>query len=463
MHPRFIRISSVAESVQPPRHCAASPPWCDGFSFFVFGCSVISMRVVLLQLYRLGVLLAVVAMVRAHHVRLRIEGDAPVAVGEVTAWFTNAVALQIDAGARGGFHVRAADGAELGYVIRTQPQGNKIVGYCGITDTLVGLDREGRVVGFRIRKSEDTRTHVADVLADRHFRKTWNGMSWEQVAGMDLKAAGVEGVSGATLTSMALAEAVVHRFRVAQGEARAQPWRVRWRDVGLAVAVGVGVWLTFTRRAGRVRWRRWFQWVVVGYVGFVNGDLLAQSLFAGWARAGVPWRLAPGLVLLAAAALVVPWVSGRPLYCQQLCPHGVAQEWLGRVVPARWRVAVPVAWDRGLRWLPGLLLLFVLIVVMLPLDFELAGLEPFDAYLIRVAGGATLAVAVVGLVAAAFVPKAYCRYGCPTGALLEFGRARGAADGFGRREVAAAGLVALAAVMWWKHGWIHAFIYGAAT
>ena len=421
------------------------------------------MRVALLQIYRLGVLLAVVWIVRAQHVRLRIEGETPVRVSEVSGWFTNAAELQIDAGARGGFHVRSAEGAELGYVIRTQPQGNRIVGYCGITDTLVGLDREGRVIGFRIRKSEDTRTHVADVMADRHFRKTWNGMSWEQVAGMDLKAAGVEGVSGATLTSMALAEAVVHRFRVAQGEMRPQPWRVRWRDAGLAAAVGAGLWLTFTRRAGRQRWRRWFQWAVVGYVGLVNGDLLAQSLFAGGARAGVPWRLAPGLVLLAAAALAVPWVSGRPLYCQQLCPHGVAQEWIGRLVPARWRVAVPAGLDRGLRWLPGALLLFVLIVVLLPLDFDLAGVEPFDAYLIRAAGGATIAVAVLGLVAAAFVPKAYCRYGCPTGALLEFGRARGAADRFGRRDAAAAVLVALAAVMSWKHAWIHAFIYGAAA
>ena len=47
------------------------------------------------------------------------------------------------------------------------------------------------------------------------------------------------------------------------------------------------------------------------YVGFINGDLLAQSLFAGWMQAGAPWRTAPGLVLLAAAALAVPWATGR--------------------------------------------------------------------------------------------------------------------------------------------------------
>lgn len=401
-------------------------------------------RFALLQLYRLGVLLAVAWLVRAHHARLRVEGDAPVRVAEVTGWFTNAAELRLDLGARGGFHVLAQDGAELGYLIRTLPQAERIIGYCGITDTLVAVDREGRVLGFRIRKSEDTKTHVGDVMADRHFKKTWTGMTWEEVAGMDLKKAGVEGVSGATMTSLAVAEGIVHRFRVAQGELRPQAVRVGVRDFGLAAVVALGAWLTFTKRAGRERWRRWFQWVVIGYVGFLNGDLLAQSLLAGWAKSGIAWHMAPGLVLFAAAAFAVPWMGKRPLYCQQLCPHGAAQEIITRLAPLRWRIHIPTSLDRALRWLPGGLLLFVLTVVMLPLDFDLASLEPFDAYLIRSAGVATIAVAVIGLVAALCVPKAYCKYGCPTGALLEFIRARGPEDNFGSRDVAAGVLLGVA-------------------
>ncbi|MEQ2005973.1 MAG: FMN-binding protein [Limisphaerales bacterium] len=420
-------------------------------------------RFAMLQLYRLGVLLAVAWLVRAHHTRLRVEGDAPVRVAEVTGWFTNATELRLDLGARGGFHVLAKDGSELGYLIRTLPQAERIIGYCGITDTLVALDREGRVLGFRIRKSEDTKTHVGDVMVDRHFKKTWTGMTWAEVAGMDLKAAGVEGVSGATMTSLAVAEGIVHRFRVAQGELRPQAVRVGVRDFGLAAVLALGAWLTFTKREGRERWRRWFQWVVIGYVGFLNGDLLAQSLLAGWAKSGIAWRMAPGLVLFAAAAFAVPWAGKRPLYCQQLCPHGAAQEIVTRLAPARWRVHVPATLDRALRWLPGALLLFVLVVVMLPLEFDLAGLEPFDAYVIRSAGVATIAVAAIGLLAAAMVPKAYCKYGCPTGALLEFVRARGPGDKFGKRDVAAMVLLGVALVLRWQHAAIHAFIFVLAT
>ena len=414
-------------------------------------------RAALLQLYRLGILLAVAWLIHVHHARLRIEGDAPVRVAEVTQWFTNAAQLQLDLGAHGGFHVLDQAGAKLGYVIRTLPQAERILGYCGVTDTLVALDPEDRVLGFTIRNSEDTKTHVGDVMADRHFKKTWNGLTWDQVASMDLAKAGVEGVSGATKTSLAVAEGIVHRFRVAQGEALARAWRWGARDVGLALVTAFGLWLTFTKRTGRERWRRWFQWAVIGYVGFLNGDLLAQSLLAGWVKSGIAWQQSPGLLCFAAAAFLVPWAAKRPLYCQQLCPHGAAQEIISRHAPARWRVGVPTQVDRWLRCLPALLLLFVLFIILLPLDFDLATIEPFDAYLIRSAGAATLIIAVAGLLATVWVPKAYCRYGCPTGALLEFVRGRGAGDRFERRDVAAGLLLLLAILMHWQHAAWHAW------
>ncbi len=420
-------------------------------------------RAALLQLYRLGVLLAVAWLIRAHHLRLRVEGDRPVRVEEVAGWFTNAAGLQLDLTARGGFHVLDKAGAELGYLIRTLPHADRTIGYCGITDTLVALDLNGRVLGFKIRHSEDTKTHVGDVMADRHFRKTFNQMTWDQVAGMDLKQAGVEGVSGATMTSLAVAEGIVHRFRVAQGELRPQPVRWGTRDIGLAAVLAFALWLSFAKAEGRERWRRWFQWLVIGYVGFLNGDLLAQSLFAGWAKSGIAWRMAPGLVLFAAAAVLVPWATRRPLYCQQLCPHGALQEVVTRFAPGRWRWTVPASLDRALRWLPGALLFGVLFVVMLPLDFDLASLEPFDAYVIRSAGVATILVAVVGLGAAMFVPKAYCKYGCPTGALLEFVRARGVEDKFGRRDWVAGLLLLAGLAMHWQHAAFFQLIFGTAV
>ena len=99
-------------------------------------------------------------------------------------------------------------------------------------------------------------------------------------------------------------------------------------------------------------------------------------------------------------------------------------------------------------------------ILVLPID--LAHIEPFDAYVLRSAGIATIAIAVIGLIASLFVPMAYCHYGCPTGALLNFIRSHGRIDGFGRREVAAGLLLAFAILLSWKYHAIHAWMVAFA-
>jgi len=415
-----------------------------------------------LQLYRLAVLVAIAWIIRGHHVRLRIEGHAPITVEEVRAVFPKAAELRPDAGERAGMFVHDEAGQPLGYVLRTAPVSDSVIGYRGWTDTLVAFDPALHVVGVRIRSSQDTTDHVRDVRDDRYFMKTWNGKAWDEVARRSPEDLGIEGVSGASMTSMAMAEGIMRRLRAADAALSLAPPTLRfsWVDLGLVVIIAAGTVLAFTGTHGRTKLRIGFQLLVIGYVGFFSGLPLAQSLFAGWAQSGVPWRTAPGLVLLMAAALAVPWASRKPLYCQQLCPHGAAQELLGRLSPKRWRLALPKDFAAGLRWLPGLLLGLVVIVTILVLPIDLAHLEPFDAYSLRAAGVATITIAIVGLIASLFVPMAYGHYGCPPGALLEFLRSRGPGDRFGPRDVAALLLVGLAWGLAWKYQAIHGWIVG---
>jgi hypothetical protein len=394
-------------------------------------------------------LVSVAWILREHAVRVRVESLRPLTLAEVQPLFPTAVRLEIDEGERGGWHVGGPDGTRLGYVLQTAPVSDSIIGYRGWTNTLIAFDAALHVVGVRIRASQDTVEHVDDIRKDRSFLKTWNGRSWDEVAGRTPVEEGIEGVSGASMTSLALADGIVRRLRAANAATAAPPLPFRFgvRDVGLALVCIAGTVLAFTGTHGRPWLRRGFQVFVIAYVGFINADLLAQTLFIGWAQNGVPWRTAPGLVLMLAAALIVPWSAGKPLYCQHLCPHGHAQELLARLAPKRWRIALPKRFAAGLRWLPFLTLVMILGMVMLVLPHDLAAFEPFDAYAIRSAGWATIAIAIAGLVAACFVPMAYCHYGCPTGALLNFIRGHGSADRFGRREIAALFLVLLAFVL----------------
>ncbi|MDO8541328.1 MAG: FMN-binding protein [Opitutaceae bacterium] len=455
-----------------------------------------------LQLYRLGVVCLIAWLIRDLAVRQRTHGDSPIVVDEVAGFFASAVRLRPDDSARDGLFIVDREGRELGYVVRTQPQCQDIIGYAGVTDALVVLDREWKIVGIKIHSSDDTKDYVDNVVLDRRFLKKWNGMTWDGAAALDLEAAGIEGVSGATMTSMAIARSVKARLQMSRDEIIARPaLRWGWRDWGMVVVLGLAAVRQFRRmgdaeeRARRtrdmeeretsktsipafsgvshvfrvfrvfpvfriLRWKCLYEITVIVYVGFIAGDLVAQKFFAGWARAGVPWTTAPGLVLLTVAALLVPWTTRRPFYCHQICPHGAAQELINRVRPARWRINLPASVARGLEFLPAGLLLLVLVVAMLALPLDLAGIEPFAAYVVRSAGWATLAIAVIGLAVSFFVPQAYCRFGCPTGALLNFVRARGATDTFSRRDALALVFVAVAVAINWNYLAVISWIKG---
>jgi thiamine biosynthesis lipoprotein ApbE/Na+-translocating ferredoxin:NAD+ oxidoreductase RnfG subunit len=384
-------------------------------------------------------------------VQQRLAGAAPslrfpnpVTLSEARNLFTNAARLMPD---QSRLRVLDASGRLLGFAVRTSPQADNVSGYRGPTECLVALAPDGRtVMGLRLRKSYDTDAYVDQIRRAEPFLKTFIGRSIEELASLEIPARDkVEGIAGATQTARAVVEGVRGRFD-AELKARAQVtrWRPKPRDWALAGVVLGGLLMSFTSLRGR-RWVRvGWQLLVVGYVGLVNHDLLSLALLGGWATSSVAVNAAPGLVMLAVAALVVPWTSRRQLYCHQLCPHGAAQQLLGMVFRRRWTLPSNLA--HTLESVPAILLAFGLMTLLVGWQFNLAGLEPFDAWVWRTAGAATLFIAMVGLVASLFIPQAYCRFGCPTGALLNFVRAAGSADRWGRRDWTALGFLAAAFV-----------------
>lgn len=411
--------------------------------------TLLTIKTWLLQLYRLGILLAIASLVRSHHDQLRVQGDWPVTVAEVKVFLPDAHRLVVDAGERGGLEVRNAAGEKIGYAVRTMPESREIVGYSGPSDVLVVFDAGDEGVGVAIRHSYDTPSHVDDVKMDFLFMESWNGRSWDAIAEIeDMNAAEIYSVSGATRTSEAVAESITHRLAAANGRIRRDrsvEWE--WRDFALLGFLGGGLLFAFQKRKSVQKWRWIYSVATIALLGFWLGDLIAQSLLLGWVESRVPWEATPGLVTFVAAAFLLPWFTKQPLYCQFICPHGNLQRWAMKVVPAGWKKPIPGEGKWIGRWIPVMLLALVLGVSFLRLDFDLAGIEPFDAYLVKSAGVATIAVAVVGLLLSLFYPMVYCKYGCPTGWLLEFVRRRSGKDRFGERDWIGLGLLVLAIVL----------------
>lgn len=375
---------------------------------------------------------------------------------EVTPLVPGASTLRPLADRPGILEVLDDQGTRLAQATRTSPSADTVIGYKGPTDTLVILDAAGeKITAIRLRKSYDTKDYVGYITDDSYFLNLFNGRTLQEMGSLDFAKAGVEGVSGATETSWAVAEGLKRRSAVLstpQPQATDALGRITMTaaDWGLLLVVALSTFLTFSSWRGK-KWLRWLHHsILIGYAGAFSGAMLSQGLLVGWARHGVPWQTAPLLVLLAALALSIPVFFRRQFYCHHYCPHGTLQMVLANRLGTRLRLHLPPGISRWLEQIPWALLAAVVVISMLGLNVNLNALEPFDAWLIRVAGWGTLTVAVVGLVASLFVPMAYCKYGCPTGALFKFLRYAGHGDSFGRRDAAALILVALAALLLWQ-------------
>lgn len=351
----------------------------------------------------------------------------------------------------GMFEIFNASDVCIAQACRTSPSSDAVIGYKGPTDTLIIFDASGKkIVTIHLRKSYDTEDYVGYVTGDSYFMNLFNGMEIGKLATLDFAQAKIEGVSGATDTSWSVAEGLKRRAQ-ALGESRA-PIK-RWFEKitfklsdGLLLMVFLfSTVMTFTSLRG-YRWLRWFHHaLLIGYAGWYSGAMLSQALLVGWARYGVPWQTSPMLTLLTALALTIPLFTRRQFYCHHYCPHGALQQVLAHQL--KWQLHIPPRLGKWLEKIPLFLLVLILVATMLTWNVNLNAWEPFDAWLIRVAGWGTITVAVIGLTASLFVPMSYCRYGCPTGALLKFMRYTGQGDTLGKRDAAAFGLVTLAVVM----------------
>jgi Na+-translocating ferredoxin:NAD+ oxidoreductase RnfG subunit len=369
-----------------------------------------------------------------------------ITLAEVKTLEPKAVAMRAVAGR--GDEVLDEQGQRIAWVIRTAPVTDTLVGYKGPSDTLMLLDASGETVRrIALRKSFDTKRYVGYVTGDAYFMGLFDGKGMNELAALDFKVAKIEGVSGATETSWAVAEGLKRRAEKWQQAGSALPawWsevRWRWQDTGHGLVILSALAMAFTRLRGQIWLRHGHHALLVIYGGFIAGEMLSQGLMTGWAGAGTPWRNAPGLVLLAAVALLGPVVTRKQLYCHHICPHGALQQLLAKRLPWQWSPSRKV--DRLLSGVPFALLGFVLFVAMLAWRVDLNALEPFDAYLFKVAGGGVIALAIGGLVWALFTPLAYCRYGCPTGAVFKLLRITGEKDRLGWREAVAAGVILIA-------------------
>jgi hypothetical protein len=334
--------------------------------------------------------------------------------------------------------VLAADGKELGTLLRASRMGVSVRGFQGASDVLLALDPAGQtVLGAALQGSRDNEPYISDVRDGLLYDQPFAGMTVKDA--LDFESGTAVMVSGASRTAESVEETVKEMLRRQFAPPPVEPPLLSPRD-GFALAwiaagliVGLGPW------RGRKRVRTVFAAVSVLTGGLWLGLMTGQDQWIKSAMRGSVAGTALPLLALTAAALLIPAAFGKNVYCAQICPHGAAQQLVGHL--RKRRFALPPKLHRVLSTMPWLTLALLWLLAFLGIGFPFANAEPFEVWSTGFVALLPVLIFAGGLVGAAFLPQAYCHYGCPTGAVLKF--LASSPGRWTRRDAVAGGVVAL--------------------
>ncbi|MBM4184931.1 MAG: 4Fe-4S binding protein [Gemmatimonadetes bacterium] len=190
-----------------------------------------------------------------------------------------------------------------------------------------------------------------------------------------------------------------------------------WLRVGWVVLVITLAAFAFFTEIAALRWVSLGATLVV--LGWVDGGFLSISHLTGLIWVG-PSAITSDLPLLimVGVTLVSVLLWGR-VFCGNLCPFGALQDFIDRLVPARFKRALP----KNVHRVALKAKYVILAVILLP---AIAGshaslyqyFEPFGTVFFVGRNPLLWVIAGSVLVASAVVPRFYCRYACPLGASL---------------------------------------------
>ncbi len=302
------------------------------------------------------------------------------------------------------------------FVVNTRVLAKDVQGYGGPVPLKIHIDKDGRLTAIEAEPNAESPSffdHAKELFS------RWQGKTIDEAMAED-----VDAVSGATFSSKAIIR------NVQRGLAYAKQ-RSQWGEDGsvgaletsappivalIAVLLGAVVPLfTNNRRLHLVQ-------LVVNVVvlGLWTGTFVSYTLFlrlfAGGVSLSAIGALAAPLLMLI-VALIYPLAGRSGHYCAHVCPFGSAQELAGKLSRRKLRIT-----PRVLRVLTALrnLLWGVLMALLLTgtctawIDYEL-----FTAFIYSSASVWVIVLAVLFLVLSVWVPRPYCRFVCPTGALMK--------------------------------------------
>lgn len=310
------------------------------------------------------------------------------------------------------------------FVVNTRVLAKDVQGYGGPVPLKIHIDKDGRLTAI---EAEPNAESLSFFDRAKELFSRWQGKTIDEAMAED-----VDAVSGATFSSKAiignvqrgLVYAKQHGLadggKGAQKESAEHTVATGWTlgSIVALIAVLLGAVLPLFTNNRRLHLVQLVVNVVV--LGLWTGTFVSYTLFlrlfaGGVSLSAIGTLAAPLLMLI--VALLYPLAGRSGHYCAHVCPFGSAQELAGKLSRRKLRIT-----PRVLRVLTALrnLLWGVLMALLLTgtctawIDYEL-----FTAFIYSSASVWVIVLAMLFLVLSVWVPRPYCRFVCPTGALMK--------------------------------------------
>jgi len=300
-------------------------------------------------------------------------------------------------------------------VLSSSPGSDHIIGYAGPTPLLIGIDKDGRITGVHLLKSDESPGFVENIKM-AGYMKSWDGKDWREAMTFE-----VDAVTGATATAKAIGDTLRNRLKLFAGEKGEEDRSVLNLDDTIAISFAF-IALIFCIVPGRISRmaRNALLAFSVIYLGIMRGMFLSVALLAGWIENGIAWKSMTALGVIALLAIAVPLVTRKPYYCYYVCPFGSLQELIYKF--SKLHVKEDLTKMKILIHLRKVILLVIAVIVLFDTGADLTNFEPFTVFLFHSASLVVLAIAAVSCILSLFVARPWCHYFCPTGAFLDLFR-----------------------------------------
>lgn len=311
------------------------------------------------------------------------------------------------------YYLYNKDKVLLSYVLFTSPYCDSIKGFGGSIPFAIVFNNAKKIELIYLLPNSETPSWI-ERLKKIDFLNLWNGLTCSEALDKH-----VDAVSGATLSSNAIIKSLQHRLSKFAEVNLVKKKESKIIDVLAIIAaylVFIFALLSYLFPHIFGKYRIILLLSSIGILGFWLGDFLSISLINNWLMNGLNYKSHFFLFVVFILSILLPLLTNKSFYCQYLCPFGALQELTGKI--NKRKIILSPNLIHVLKYIKYVYLLFLIVLISISIDLSVDYFEPFSAFKFQFSSLSVLLIAIISLFLSIFIAKPWCRFVCPTGALL---------------------------------------------